>query len=292
MRKYAVLLFGVLCTAGSAILVRGAQVDGRASAFYRIAFAFLVLAPVYLSRKVHAERPREILLCLLGGVFFGIDLALWNTSVMISGATLPTLIVNLSTVWVGLGAALFLGEALGPRHWLGNGLALVGVLLVLGPGTILGRGQGLGSLQGPALALLASVFLALYTLCAKGARQGMDALAILFYASLGSLAVLLPTCLLGGIGLGGFSPATWACLAGMGILVQLGGYLCFNYALGHFPSAQVSLAFLLQPVLTGLIAAVLFGEGLGPRTIAGGLVVLLGLGLSLVPGKGPGRHLK
>ena len=285
MKKWIVLALSVVLTSASAILVKGADVDGRAAALYRVAFALIAIAPIFLARRRRADRPRDVLACLVGGVFFGIDLAFWNVSVMISSATVTTLLVNLSSVWVGIGAYLFFKEKSNAIHWIANAIALAGVAIVLGPESLIRLRLELGSL----FALIASLFLGLYMLMAKKARIGMDAVSVLFYASIGSVAVLLPVCLIGRVPIGGFPLSSWLYLGCIGLLVQVGGYLAINYSLGQLPSAKVSLALLAQPVLTAIIASSLLGEAIGSREALGGAVVLSGLGMSFALEKrGPG----
>ena len=287
MKKWLVLFFGVLCVSCSAIFVRKANVDGLVSAFYRVAFAFALAAPIYWTRAARrkgkrALKPRNIAICMVGGLFFGLDLAFWNVSVMRSNATIPTLLVNLSSVWVGIGAGLLLKEKAGPAHWVGTAIALLGVAVVVGLGQVI----RLKPETGVTYAIIASLFLASYLLVTKRARMEMDTLSVLFYSLLSSSILLLAICLIARRPLAGYSGETWLYLACIGVIVQVGGYFSSNYALGYLPSATVSLASLLQPVLTGVVAVLALGEQFSAQRIVGGLVVLAGICVSLQkPGK-------
>lgn len=288
MKKWLVLFFGVLCVSCSAIFVRKANVDGLVSAFYRVAFAFALTGPLYWARAARRGRkrslkPRDIAICMIGGLFFGLDLAFWNVSVMRSNATIPTLLVNLSSVWVGIGASLFLKEKAGPAHWIGTSIALLGVAIVVGLGQVI----HLKADTGVTYAIIASLFLASYLLMTKKARMEMDTLSVLFYSLLSSSALLLAICLIARKPLAGYSGETWIYLACIGVIVQVGGYFSSNYALGYLPSATVSLASLLQPVLTGVVAVLALGEQFSAQRIVGGLVVLAGICVSL---KRPGKR--
>jgi drug/metabolite transporter (DMT)-like permease len=61
----------------------------------------------------------------LGGVFWAIGLGL--------PAGVSALIVSLQPLLTALFAAPFLGERISPRHWLGLGIGILGVALVVGP---------------------------------------------------------------------------------------------------------------------------------------------------------------
>jgi len=67
---------------------------------------------------------------------------------------------------------------------------------------------------------------------------------------------------------------------GLGLVSQLGGYLALTYALGHLPATVTSVSLLSQGPLTAVLAALLLGEPLSVYQIAGGALVLVGVGLA------------
>ncbi|MCA9991751.1 MAG: EamA family transporter, partial [Anaerolineales bacterium] len=75
---------------------------------------------------------RALLLAVLGGALFASDLVFWNSGVLLSGATMPTLMGNTAPVWVGLGALVFFREKLTLSFWLGLLLAISGAVVILG----------------------------------------------------------------------------------------------------------------------------------------------------------------
>src|SRR5262245_51412468 len=96
---YAALLIAISGIAWSAIFIRWAAVPGPSSAFYRVFIAALVLVPwrtatLGTSHGMRGVTRRSVLLALAGGVFFGCDLALYNTAVMRTSATTATLFGN------------------------------------------------------------------------------------------------------------------------------------------------------------------------------------------------------
>src|SRR3954462_12908894 len=87
LRAYLALAVAVHGIAWSAILVRWAEVPGAVSGFYRVLVAGAVLIPWRLLRGgARPVPPRAGVFAVLGGVFFALDIALWNTSVMHTGA--------------------------------------------------------------------------------------------------------------------------------------------------------------------------------------------------------------
>jgi drug/metabolite transporter (DMT)-like permease len=73
---------------------------------------------------------------------------------------------------------------------------------------------------------------------------------------------------------------TLLALLGLSLVSQLGGYLALTYALGHLPATITSVSLLSQGPLTAVLAALLLGEPLTRYQIAGGVLVLLGVGLA------------
>ena len=113
---YAALLVAISGIAWSAIFIRWSAVPGPSSAFYRVFIAALVLVPWrFISslvsrgerRRVLTTSRRAFLLALGGGVFFGLDLALYNTAVMRTTATTATLFGNNAPIFVGIGTWMF-----------------------------------------------------------------------------------------------------------------------------------------------------------------------------------------
>lgn len=275
-RAWVALAFGITCVGASAIFVRLANVHGLVSATYRIVTALICVFPFFLHKGRRPLKARAALVSVAAGLCFGFELACWNVAVMRSSATLPTLLVNLSSVWVGIGAFMFLRERTSAFHWIGNAVALLGVAAIIGSARLIGMRIG----QGAALSVAASLFLAAYTLLVRKARAKSDTVSVLFFALIGSAVPLLAMCGAMGLPLGGYSGNTLFYMLLSGIVTQVGGYFSVNYALGHIPSTKVSLATLFQPVLTAIFAALFLRETIHANIIVGGCVILSGIALS------------
>lgn len=270
---WAALAAGILCIGFSAIFVKIAQVPGTSSAFYRTFFAALPLVALWLLRRPRLPAPRVLLVVLLGGIFFGLDLALWNSSLILAPAATSTLLANNAPLWVGLGALVLFRERVGPRFWAGLAASLAGMTVLVGPRTWIDLTLG----RGEALAIAASAFYAAYLLTTQRVRAHIDTISFMTLSLLSSIALLLAATLALGAPLGGFAPRSWLALLGLGLISHLGGWLCINWALGHLRAAPVSVALLGQAPITALLAIPLLGEGLAAGQIAGGALVLGGI---------------
>lgn len=273
---YAALALTISGISWSAIFVRWAGISGSASALYRVLIAAAVLMPWRLVRG--SQRPvtrRAVRLAILGGMFFGLDLALYNTAVMRTSAATATFLGNSSPIFVGLGAWLLFRRPTSRAFWAGLALAVAG-----GATMILSHVRGASSAGDPVgdlLALLAGVFFAGYLLTTEHVRAEMDTLTFNTLAVGGSVAIAFILCLAMGVPLTGYSKSTWAALAGLGLVSQLAAYYGLVYALGHLPVTITSVGLLLQLPLTAILAALLLHEPITRAQIVGGALVLAGV---------------
>ncbi len=264
---------GILCIGFSAIFVRLAGLPGPVSAFYRVLIAALVVVPWRLTRPARRPAPEDLRVMVAGGIFFAIDIALWNTSLMLTSAATATLLANNSPLWVGLASFLLFHERLSWRYWLGLALALAGMMWLVGGDAFRHLSMSYGNL----LAVGASVFYAAYILATQRARARVDLLTFMAVSTLSSVLLLLLLNLTLGSTLTGFPARTWLALAGLGLISQLGGWLAINYALGHLRAAHVSVCLLAQTVVTALLSMPILGEYLKANQVIGGLLVLAGI---------------
>jgi drug/metabolite transporter (DMT)-like permease len=278
---YGALLIAIAGIAWSAIFIRWSAVPGPTSAFYRVFIASLVLVPWWGIRQLAGGAQtrglthRSVLLALGGGIFFGLDLALYNTAVMKTTATMATLLGNNSPIIVGIGSWLFFRRKPGRRFWIGLAFALTGCAGVMV--TTASKGSSGGDLTGDFMALGAAFFFAGYLLATERVREEMDTLTFSTIAIVGSVVTILIVCLILGVPLSGFSERTWAALLGLGLISQLGAYLGLAYALGHLPATVTSVGLLSQVPLTAILAVPLLGEPLTAPYLIGGALVLTGI---------------
>lgn len=272
-RPYLALLLGVSAIGFSGIFVSWANAPGTVTGFYRVAIATAVLF-IPFWRKQRAIRPlprRAVILALLGGLFFAGDLAFWNSGILISGPTIPTLMGNTAPIWVGLGTMLLFRQRLERPFWLGLGIALLGVVIMVG--VDVNNNVGLGSLFG----LMAGLFYGAYFLVMQRSREQLDAITSFWFAAFISTITLFLVSLLLHQPLGGYSAQTYLNFLALGLVVQITGQLAINYALGYLPAALVSPTLLGQPVLTAVFSAILLGERFTGLQLWGGTAVLLGV---------------
>lgn len=274
---YLALVAGIVCIAWSAIFVRWTDIPGPASAFYRMLIPAVVLLPTFATDRKR-ERPvsRTWLIIGLGGLFFALDLALYNTAILRTSAANATLLGNNTPIVVGLLTWMVFRRRPEPAFWLGLVLAIGGSVVILW--TDLARHAPFGG--GDVMALGAAACFAVYLLATEQVRTTTSTLTFLRLSMIATTVVLLLLNFAMGISLRVAHRHTWWALLGLGLVSQLGGYLALTYALGHLPATITSISLLTQGPLTAAMAAVLLGEPLTLPQIVGGALVLLGVGLA------------
>ena len=271
--QYLVLFFGILCIAWSAIFVKLADVTGLSSAFYRMFIGTLGILPLWYYRRRPLNNWSSIRIAILCGLFFGCDIALWNTSIMLSKAAISTLLANLAPVWVGLGAIFILKEKPSRLFWIGTTVALIGVVVIVGVDKVFNSKLSLGNL----LAICASFFYAAYLLTTKKGRVSLDTVSFTAISMITSSVILFIFCEVKGVPLVGFEAKSWLALIGLGLISQLGGWLAINYALGYIKPTVASVSLLSQSVFTAIFSIPVLSEYLNWIEVSGAFIVLAGI---------------
>lgn len=270
---YLLLLFGVLCISWSAILVKLADISGFGSGFYRLLFGTIGIIPVWLYFKKPISSTKGVKIAIICGVLFACDIALWNTSIMLSKASISTLLANLAPVWVGIGALLFMKEKPTKLFWIGTAIAIFGVTIIIGISEVMEARLNFGNL----LAIVASIFYGAYLITVRKGRNSLDTFSFTTISMVSSTVVLGLICLFTDTPLWGFSSTTWLSLSALGLVPQLLGWLAINQALGHIKPTVASVSLLSQTVFTAVFSVLILSEVLTFHEIGGALVVLVGI---------------
>jgi len=273
---YLALLAGIVCISWSAIFVRWTDMPGPASAFYRLLIPTVVMLPTRFFDRSPRVKLKTLLIIAAGGIFFALDLAFYNTSILKTSAANATLLGNNTPIFVGLFAWLIFRQKPVLSFWLGLLLALSGAAVIVSAD--LSRHVTLGS--GDVMAVAAAACFAVYLMATERVRTTTTTTAFLRLAMISSTIFLLVVNLALKVPLA-IPPgrSLWA-LLGLGLISQLGGYLALTYALGHLPATVTSVTLLSQGPLTAVMAAFLLGEPLSTAQIFGGTLVLVGIFLA------------
>ena len=268
------LVIGIICISIFPILVKLKLSPPIISAFYRMAIAASVLVPFALfSGKLKVPTIRLLLLTILCGFIFALDVTVWNIAIQESTATQATLLTNLSPVWVGIGAFFFLKNKPTINFWIGTVIAIFGMITLVGFHFFLNLDFNLAFI----FAILSGVFYAVYMLVSKFVLYDMEVVPFITISTLSSAIFLGMFSFAMNEPFTGFSQMGWLALLAQGLICQLAAWLLLGYATKHMRATRVSVSLLGQAVLTTILAWLFIGEEVTIQMLVGGAILLFGI---------------
>src|SRR5690606_28959681 len=182
-------------------------------------------------------------------------------------------LVATTPLWVALIAWLVMGIA----PTLG---VMIGVVLAVAGAAVIGFTDLTGGsrpLLGDGLALLAGIAAAGYFLIGRSVmRSGVSVGAYVGSAYGVAALFLLPLPLLFGIPYFDYPIATFLWVALLALVPQLIGHTGLNFVAKHLSPTLVATVTLAEPIGSGLLALMFFGEMPSSNTLLGALLLLLG----------------
>ncbi|MEM1172751.1 MAG: DMT family transporter [Cyanobacteria bacterium P01_H01_bin.35] len=213
---------------------------------------------------------------LIAGICFAGDQILWAWSLTQTSVANSTLLTNLNPLWTTLLGWLIWGQHFDKRFLIGMGVAMVGACII----GIEDLQVATGNLQGDGVAVLASICFSIYLLIVEKLREKFSAETILFWSSLFSTLLILPIVLVIEDRVFPYSWQSWVLVILLGFVCQILGQGLINYCLKRLSSAFVAISLLLAPIITAILAWMIFSESLSLLNGAAFAVVLLGIYLA------------
>ena len=276
----AVLCFGVLAISFGSIFVRLCEAPSLIIAAYRLLIATLVLTPFQFSKPAaatEAERHDKSIYYLVAGVFLALHFATWVASLKYTSVASSVVLVSTNPLFVALFSWWFLREGISRRVMIGILVAVVGGILIAWTDV----GMGHRTLKGDALALAGAMMMAGYLLTGRVIRQRTPLTQYVFRVYAATAGVLLLICLVVEPNWVHYSGRTFLFFALSALVPQSIGHTSLNWGLRHFPAAIVAVCTLLEPVGASLLALFLFREILTAERVLGGVIILVGIYLSI-----------
>jgi|GEM_PF-149122 drug/metabolite transporter (DMT)-like permease len=281
LTAYLALGAGILFLSFSPLLVRHAAAPGVVFSFYRMIVTMVILTPLQIivsRKKVSQEKipfdRRMLIFPLAAGFCSAFDLSLWGNAVLKTTISSATLLNAISPIWVSFIAVLFLKEKITGKFWIGLVLVMIGITAISG---VFSSTQTSGSMSGNLLAFFSSFFYAGYYTFTELGRRHFSTLNQMWYSLLFSMLTLGVVMVLSDYPFTGYSRQTVAAIIVSSLVCQLGGYFCLTYALGKLPATVVSPANQIQPILSSLMAVLIFAEPFRGYQMIGAVGILLGL---------------
>jgi drug/metabolite transporter (DMT)-like permease len=295
VRSWVGLVLGVLGISGASVYMRLAGTDPLVTAFWRLALATLLLAPLHFWRRrsilpgkgtsrafLFKTRggcvPKWNMLdgkVMLAGAFLALHFALWVTSLSMTSVLSSLVFVTMNPLFVAIFDRVLLRGRTSPLLW-------VAVVIATGGGLVIGIQSGTTANVGNLLALGGSLAVSLYLIVGRRVTRQMDPVAY-NVGVFGWAAVLTGVvCDVTGRPLLPLSGTAFLWLAVTAILSQTVGHGLINASLKVFQPQFVALMILWEPILGGLLAYLVLGEKPQAVELVGGAVILAGIALAVV----------
>lgn len=214
-----------------------------------------------------ADRGRTALLALILATHIGVQ----TYGLSFTYATHAAWIVCFQSVTIALAAQFFLGQRLRGIGWLGVAVSMVGIFGVTRAGAH-AADIGFGDL----LQLVGCVTWPAYTLLGARPVKSSGALRVTTWAMLGAGALMLALALVNGFGARP-GAAELIALVYLGLISSAAAFLAWYHSQAVHGSQRTGGTLYVEPFVTAVLASFLLAEPLAFATIAGGIVVLLGV---------------
>lgn len=276
------VIIGVLSVSTAAIAVKLSDATALHNAFYRMLFAALLLVPAFWKARSDLKKIglKTMILMALSGLSLGLHFLTWFISLDHTSIANSMVLICMSPIFTVSGGALLFGTKFSRQEILMTFTAIVGsVIMAFHTGEFV-----IGEMFGNSMALLGAFLIALYLLIGRYVRKEVSTTIYTFmvYAfaslSLGIIALFEGTPLLQQSG------QSWLIFLWLAIVPTLMGHSFFSYALKYVKAAFISTAVLFEPVLTILLAVIIFKEYPDIIQMIGSGVILVSLGVYTVTG--------
>ncbi len=256
--------FGTLAIFGRYAYADG--IDTFTLLFLRFTISALLMALLLTLRHEPLPRGKTLVLLIgMGAIGYVGQSFSYLTAIKFASAGLVALLLYLYPAFVAVLSMIFLKEKLTQFKVFALALATAGAALTADP-------QG-GGWQGILLAICAAAIYSVYIIVGTGVMRQASAVqsSTVIFASAGLVYAALTA--LGGA----HFPQTengWGALGGVILLATVVPVVTFLAGLKRIGPTSASMLSTLEPAVTVLLAAWLFGESLSPIVLTGGALIL------------------
>jgi drug/metabolite transporter (DMT)-like permease len=229
----------------------------------RFPIAGLFLLAVALQQRAAWPDAKHALHAMVAGAFLhGLYLGpiYWAVAEGLP-AGVAALIVGLQPLLTAFMAALILGEIINRRHWLGLGVGLIGIALVVWPKLIFAHVGGITPLTA-FCALFGAIAISFGTVYQKRFATGLHLAAGGFWQYVGASLIVLIGSLATGDFLFDSSIQAWSALAWAVLVLSVAAITLLMTLIREGEVSRVSGLIFLVPAVAALMTYIMFGEKL------------------------------
>lgn len=247
-----------------------------------VSAGFVVIYPFVIKPKMRFERkdfPRLLVVALTSVVIYHLSL---NTAEKQVDASLAGLLISLAPLTTVLLSAAVLHEKIRPRLWGALVLAIAGSVLISSPDIALNS----TTLTGPLLVVAAAISSGVFTVTSKPLTTKYGPFPVAAWAAFLGTAILSPLMSQSLVQQAeGLSVEGWASVLYLAVLSTVLANLIYYTLVSRHQLSKLGVQLYLVPAVSAVGGVLILGESLALATIAGGVLLLVAVGLATT-----GRH--
>lgn len=273
--KKAIIFFAVLCGSLSAIFIPYATAPSMVLVVYRMLISLVLLFPLFWKHRQELPQipRRTLLLSICSGVALGMHFTTYFEAIRNTSIAACSVLMDTSVIFVALISVIFLHKRIPRRAVLAILMAFFGAVLI----ALTDTSSISGALWGDALALMASIFMAIYMVLGSVCQKNVSTAVYTYIVYTAATVTVLTLTLASGLPLTGYGIENlWSAL-GMAVFCTLLGHSLFSWGLQYLPATFVSTAELLDCIYAALWGVLFFHQIPGPWILLGGAMIVAGI---------------
>ena len=264
----------------SGVAVKIAQM--QLGTFEIVALRFIAAVPILIiitllwkgREALRIEKKDLPYIAILAFMGIPLEFLLQVTSLAYTTATCFTLIFSLSPFFIIFASAVLIKEKITKHKAVGALIGFIGVAFIITNGSLAVP----TNLLGDAVAIMANIVWALYTVLGKPINEKYSALTVLNYTFIFGALEMLPFYLISpGLSPVEFTGSTWISMIFLTIFCSLIAFLLYNYGTEKLPASIAGMFIYIQPLSGVALAALVLGESITVYTILGTFLIIYGI---------------
>lgn len=272
-----IVLIAIFFLAMSGNIIRFADAHPFAIVFYRMIMAAILLLPFHWSRRkeLYQKVSLKLWLQVMGmGFFFALHLFAWVSAIQHTKVANAAICLAVQPVFIALAARLFFKEKIDGRVIFGIVLGAIGIILVSYDDLNLSKAYFIGDM----LSLLSALLYVVYFFYGRSLRGKIESNLFLMtwvyiFAGLTSIIFVY----LVDASIWNYTTITWLALFGLAVMPTILGHALVFLVVKQLKSSTIGTLMLLEPVLAGVVAYIIFAEHMTYMSWLGYLIVVVGM---------------
>lgn len=261
---------------------RNWEISAVSLAFWRDVTTFSILLigmSIFIPKLLHVRRKDLPWLLVMGAISIGFFHVLWNTAILLIGASVSTVIQSNAPIFVTIMAWFIFKETLTTRKIIAVALSVIGTVLISG---ILGMNAVQISSVGLVAALCSAIFYGSFSLFGKKLTGDYNSWTILLYIFSFASLTLLPFQLLNPSPFPYQAPALFYFI-GLILIATIGGFAIYTTALAHMQASIAAITATSEVVFAAVLAYFILGERMDVWQVLGAALIVSGVILVSLP---------